>query len=520
MKKKPETACFIKALLKPDAYPHPVTAEIELIETHISWVLLTGDYAYKIKKNLQFDFLDFSTLEKRHFYCQEELRLNRRFAPDLYVQVVPITETLGQLHINGEGEVIEYAVQMRQFASQQLLSTITDQGRLTSVLIDQLAYFIADFHYHADTDTSASHYGTVAEIQHWFLGNFVTVCPLLQQETPFLQQLTQLKNWGKQQCANNAAFMQQRKQYGFIRECHGDLHLGNIALFENRITPFDGIEFNPALRWIDVMNEVAFVVMDLQERGIAHFAYRFLNRYLSATRDYQGLRVLRYYLVYRALVRTKVALLRWQQHNNAQDFSEAKNYANLAESFSHLKPPILVITHGFSGSGKSTLGVQVAETLGLIHIRSDVERQRLFGMSKQDNRAINQGIYSTENVLLIYQTLHDLAASIIDAGFSVLIDATFLQAEQRFLFQQLAIEQQLRFLILDVYAPDAELRRRISQRQQHSNDASEATLAVLEHQLKTAQPLSSVEQDKSIQIDSVAAGALESAFKQIAGFLI
>jgi len=230
--------------------------------------------------------------------------------------------------------------------------------------------------------------------------------------------------------------------------------------------------------------------------------------------------LLRYYLVYRALVRTKVALLRWQQHNNAQDFSEAKNYANLAESFSRLKPPILVITHGFSGSGKSTLGAQVAETLGLIHIRSDVERQRLFGVSKQENRAINQGIYITENVLLIYQTLHDLAASIIDAGFSVLIDATFLQAEQRFLFQQLAIEQQLRFLILDIYAPDAELRRRISQRQQHSNDASEATLAVLEHQLKTAQPLSSVEQDKTIQIDSVAAGALESALKQIAGFLV
>lgn len=233
---------LIQSLLKPEAYPHSVT-EIELVETHISWVLLTGEYAYKIKKPIQFDFLDFSTLEKRHFYCQEELRLNRRLAPDLYLQVVPITGTVEQAQISGDGEIIEYAVQMRQFSTHQLLSEIANQGRLDAATIDQLANIIADFHHHAEVDKSKSHYGSVAEIQHWFSGNFVHIRPLLE-DNKFLQQIVRLESWGEQELSKNSALMQQRKQQGFIRECHGDLHLGNIALIDNKVTPFDGIEFN------------------------------------------------------------------------------------------------------------------------------------------------------------------------------------------------------------------------------------------------------------------------------------
>lgn len=190
-----------------------------------------------------------------------------------------------------------------------------------------------------------------------------------------------------------------------------------------------------------MISEVAFVVMDLQERGMSHFAYRFLNRYLTQIGDYQGLSLLRYYLIYRALVRTKVALLRWQQHKNLQDFQEAKTYADLAENFSKPKSPLLVITHGFSGSGKSTISAQLAESLGMIHCRSDVERQRLLGTSPGENRAINQGNYSAAKILFIYQKLADLAGTMLNAGFSVIVDAAFLQREQRILFQQLAIKK-------------------------------------------------------------------------------
>jgi aminoglycoside phosphotransferase family enzyme/adenylate kinase family enzyme len=503
---------LIQALLNPAAYPHPVT-HIELIETHISWVLLTGQYAYKIKKNVQFDFLDFSTLDKRHFYCQEELRFNSRFAPNLYLQVVPITGTAQHPHMNGSGEAIEYAVQMQQFDGSLLLSHIAERGELSTDIIDQLAELTAEFHRHAASDTSNSHFGTPQETHHWFQGNFAHIRPLISNEK-FLQQILQLEQWGEQALLKNKSLMVQRKQQGFIRECHGDLHLGNITLIDGKVTPFDGIEFNPGLHWIDVISEIAFVVMDLQQRGFNRLAYRFLNRYLSASGDYEGLALLSYYLVYRALVRCKVALLRWQQHQNPQDLQEAESYACLAENYSQPKPAQLLITHGYSGSGKSTLSAKFSENLGIIHLRSDVERQRLIHKPEQgqaqklSSNEVNQGLYTTENVMLVYYRLVELASTLLDAGFSVLIDATFLQSKQRELFAELAAEKQVNLLILDFCAPVQELKRRISQRQNSGNDASEASIAVLEHQLKTAQAFSVAELEKVIQIDTCATEAL------------
>lgn len=481
---------LIQSLLKPTAYPHSVST-IELIETHISWVLLTGEYAYKIKKPVHFDFLDFSTLEKRLFYCEEELRLNRRFAPNLYLQVVPITGTVKQLQINGTGEIIEYALQMRQFPTNQLLSDMANQGRLNSAMIDEFADFTASFHCQTDTDISESCYGTAAEIQHWFLGNFT---PLFECGE-FSQRLSQLKHWGGQALIKNTKLIEQRKQHGFIRECHGDLHLGNVVWFENHVTPFDSIGFNPALRWIDVINEIAFVMMDLFSRNLTSFAYRFLNRYLSQNGDYQGLALLRYYLVYRALVRAKISLCRWQQTKSQHDFCEIENYVNLAESFTQPKSPLLVITHGYSGSGKSTFSAELAENLGMIHLRSDVERKRLFSNSPD--------IYSAECTRQTYQKLADFAAAILDADFSVLIDATFLKLEQRALFQKLAANQNVKFLILDFQATEAELTQRIQQRQKLGNDVSDATLAVLQQQIQTAQPLTMLEQNHVIQVENM-----------------
>lgn len=500
---------LIQALLNPAAYPHPVD-NIELIETHISWVLLTGHYAYKIKKNIQFDFLDFSTLEKRHYYCDEELRFNGRFAPDLYLKVVPITGSLLKPHINGDGDIIEYAVQMKQFVGSQLLSHIAERGELKATIIDQLAEITVDFHNSAKADTSSSQFGTPQEIHHWFQGNFAHIKPLIKH-TGLLQQILALEQWGEQVLLTITPLMQQRKQQGFIRECHGDLHLGNITLINGKVTPFDGIEFNPSLHWIDTISEIAFVMMDLQQRGFPQLAYRFLNHYLSKGGDYQGMALLPYYLVYRAMVRCKVALLRWQQHHNPQDFQEAQSYADLAMGYSQPKPAKLLITHGYSGSGKTTLSAQLAENSGMIHLRSDVERQRLLDKPKQNtaNNEVNQGLYTPENVLLVYYSLVELAAISLQAGFSVLIDAAFLQSNQRELFAKLALNEKIEFAILDFYAPEQELKRRVSERWQLGVDASEATLAVLEQQLKTAQPLTALELEKTIQVDTCDKDALK-----------
>ncbi len=475
-----------------------------IIETHISWVLLNGQYVYKIKKPVNFGFLDFSTLEKRRFCCNEELRLNRRLASELYLEVVPITGTPDRPQLGGTDTAIEYAVKMTRFPSGQLLNEYAKLGRLNTETIDQIADSVAGFHQTVERTDESSLYGDSINIKHWFDENFDHIKPLLAADVQ-KQQLQNIQQWGDCQWRSLADLMQLRKRQGYVRECHGDLHLGNITLINDKVIPFDCIEFNPMLRWIDVISEVAFLFIDLLHYGYEHYAYRFLNRYLQHTGDYQGLALLRYYLVYRALVRAKVALLRMaQQHDDAdakQAMSEYAVFADLAERFTNSRKTALIITHGYSGSGKSTLAGQLAEKIGAFQIRSDIERKRLFGYGAkaQTDSDIDDGVYTPQASLKTYQYLKELAKAVLEAGFPVIIDAAFLKHEQRNLFRQLADDCDVPFHITTFQASDRELCRRIKQRQ---NDASEATLAVLQHQQQSAQPLSAEEQADAITIDT------------------
>lgn len=491
-----------------------------LVETHISWVLLTGPYAYKIKKPVNFGFLDFSTLAKRRFCCDEELRLNRRLAAELYLDVVPITGTPDRPVIGGAGAAIEYAVKMVRFASGQLLSEHVKQDRLSPDIIDSLADVVAGFHQSIEQSTENSCYGDSANIKHWFNENFDHIGPLLSDAGQH-RQLQNIRDWGDNEWHRQAELMALRKRQGFVRECHGDLHLGNMTLIGGRVILFDCIEFNPLLRWIDVISETAFLFIDLLYFGYPHLAYRFLNRYVQHTGDYQGLALLRYYLVYRALVRAKVALLRGAQQPDGdadQARREYSAFAELAEGFTQPRLSALLITHGYSGSGKSTLAAPLAEHLGAFLIRSDIERKRLFGYPAlaQTGSGINDGLYSQEAGLKTYRHLQESAKAVLDAGFPVIIDAAFLKTEQRELFRQLALDCGVAFHIIDVQASDRELCRRIEQRQ---NDASEATAAVLHHQRQSAQPLSAEELAVVITVDSESDNALEQLLKGLAGRL-
>ncbi|MGZ5029363.1 MAG: bifunctional aminoglycoside phosphotransferase/ATP-binding protein [Methylobacter sp.] len=485
----------------------------KVIETHISWVLLTGQYAYKIKKPVNFGFLDFSTLEKRHSCCIEELRLNKRLAADLYLEVVPITGTPEHPEIGGATPAIEYAVKMRQFPSGQLLSEHARNGELDTDQIDQLADLVADFHETIEQTDENSPYGDSANINHWFIENFDHIRPLLTDDAQ-KQQLQRLQQWGDSEWRRLAEMMQLRKHQGYVRECHGDLHLSNMTLINGKVTLFDCIEFNPLLRWVDVISEVAFLFIDLLHFGYDHFAYRFLNRYLQYTGDYQGLALLRYYLVYRALVRAKVSLLRMAQQPNdqavaKQALSEYIVFADLAERFTLRRQTSLIITHGYSGSGKSTFAAQLAEKIGAFQIRSDVERKRLFGYRAlmQTGSDIDKGLYTQEASLKTYQHLKELAKTVLDAGFPVIIDATFLKTEQRAPFRQLADDCGVPFRIITFQASDQELYRRIKQRQ---DDASEATIAVLQHQLQSAQSLLDQEQPSVITVNTESDNALNA----------
>lgn len=501
---------LIKALSEASAYPHEIAA-VSIVETHISWVLLTGKYAYKIKKPVNFGFLDFSTLEKRQFFCHEELRLNRRLAADLYLDVVPVTGTPDNPKMGGADEAIEYAVKMIQFPAGLTLSERAESGQLSSDDCDQITGIIANFHETVDKASEASPYGDSECIKHWFVENFHHIRPLLVDDKQ-KQQLQSIQTWGDDEWNNKAGLMQLRKQQGYVRECHGDLHLSNMTLINGKVTLFDCIEFNPKLRWIDVISEVAFLVIDLLHFGYDCYAYRLLNHYLQRTGDYQGMALLRYYLVYRALVCAKVSLLRQaQQRNNAtsdQDCLKYAAFANLAERFTQVGQVALIITHGYSGSGKSTIAGQLAEKIGALQIRSDIERKRLFGYRAQEHTGsgLDSGLYRPEASRKTYQHLADCAKVVIEAGFPVIIDAAFLKARQRDLFRQLAAECGVRFLIVDFQASDEELSRRLRQRQ---NDASEASIEVLQHQQQSAQPLSSEEQAYAITINTESANALE-----------
>jgi aminoglycoside phosphotransferase family enzyme/predicted kinase len=510
----PDPERLIAALCDPARYPHPV-AQVERLETHISWVLLAGEYAYKIKKPVDLGFLDFSTLAARKRCCEEELRLNRRTAPGLYLAVVAITGSDADPVLDGEGVAIEYAVKMRRFDQAGLLDRVAKRGELTPALVDRIAHGIADFHARIAVAARDSPFGRPDQVTAPPLANFEHIARLIGKAVNAreadMPQLERLRAWTEREGERLAPAFATRKAGGFVRECHGDLHLGNIALVDGVPTPFDCIEFNAELRWIDVMSELAFLVMDLLDHRLPAAAYRCLNAYLEATGDYDGLAVLRYYLVYRAMVRAKVACIRGHQPDLDRDAraaieAEYRGYFHLAERLARLGGPALVLMHGLSGSGKTTVAQDLLERIGAVRIRSDVERKRLHGLAAdaRTQSAVASGIYGADATRRTYARLAEAAASALRARWPAIVDATFLRRTERDAFRALARELGVPFAMLSCQAPDAVLRERIVARARGGGDASEADLAVLDRQLQVQESLGDDELRDTIVLDASA----------------
>jgi len=489
---------LICALQNPLLFDHPVK-QFSVIETHISWVILTGFFAYKIKKPVNLGFADFSTLDKRRYFCFEELRLNRRFAPDIYLSVVPIHGSYPQPSLNKVGEVIEYAVKMREFSQQDLLNNYASEKQLKPAHIESLADVVVELHRIAPSVESDSIFGSVGTVTEWTRENFDKI----EAEIPkamLPEYFESLKKWCLWSSDKRLSNMVKRQAKGFVRECHGDLHLGNIAYIDGRITPFDCIEFNPSLRWIDTTSEIAFVAMDLFAHGYPEYAWQFINRYLQTSGDYAGIALLRYYFVYRAMVRAKVEALRVTQKNFAtnqqnQSYRAARHYMDLAQQWATNRRPAVIIMHGLSGSGKSTLASQLTGILGAIQIRSDVERKRIFDLdAEQDSGStLEQNIYTHDATNRTYDHLEDLAKEIILADFTVIIDASFLKVIHREQFRLFASKHGVPFLMLHCNASKDALRDRIVQRMKNQHDPSEANLCVLQHQLESQEEITSKE---------------------------
>ncbi|MEO8542131.1 MAG: AAA family ATPase [Burkholderiaceae bacterium] len=488
----PPPPALIQALLGNDRH-RLGTSEVTLVETHISWVLLAGEFAYKIKKPLKLPFLDFSTLALRKQCCDDELRLNQRFARDIYLDVVAITGTARNPRLSGTGVAIEYAVRMRRFDESRRMDRICARGDLTAAHLSDLADTLVAFHGAAAVAPEDSRFGSPEHILAPALDNFHD---LLQQipDAGVSQRLDHLRNWTLAEHRRLALRMQNRKSAGLVRECHGDLHLANMVLVDDHVRLFDCLEFNEDLRWLDTANEIAFTYVDLLDHGQAGLASWFVDEVLSRNGDYEAVPLLRFYAVYRALVRAKVAAIRQGQNHGMEQKNAVLVCIAQAERLIAPVPKRLIITHGLAGCGKTVASshwLQGDTHARTLRVRSDVERKRLFGLARSERSGsdTDAGIYTPDAHVLTYRRLAELATTILQAGWSVVVDAAFLKRAERDAFHALATRLDATFTILAPQADTATLRRRILARQATGKDSSEATLKVLERQLQWIEPL-------------------------------
>jgi aminoglycoside phosphotransferase family enzyme/predicted kinase len=440
----------------------PPDTRIDCRETHISWVLLAGERAWKLKKPVTLPFLDYGTVEQRRACCDQELALNRRFAPTLYLDVVELAG--------------EPAVLMHRFIEAWRLDHVSSNGDLTGAHLTQLARDLATLQ--REAAIAPAEYGTPERIRADALENFDELAALLPGDSPVLARLRQ---WTEAEWQRREADFARRRAAGCVREGHGDLHLGNLVLLDDRVVPFDGIEFNAGFRCIDVANEIAFTLLDLLDHRRPGLAGWLLDAWLAASGDFDALTVLRFYLVYRAMVRAKVAALRCQATNATADAQEAAGYIALAAQLIAPSRPSLTITCGVSGSGKThatNRRLASADFLHTVRVRSDVERKRLFGLAPAADSS--GAIYTAEATARTYARLAEVAELALANGWSIIVDAAFLKRAERDAFRALAAKLNAPFVILTPAATPEECARRITTRR---GDASEATVAVLEQQL-------------------------------------
>lgn len=458
----------------------------QLVETHISWVLLDGQCAWKIKKPVHLSFLDFSALRTRQHLCEVELQLNRRLAPDIYLTVQAITGTPAEPVLNGAGQPFEYVLQMKQFAPGALLSERLAADTLQAVHLDKLARRLAAFHAQAAVAGPDAGWGSPQCITQP-----VDVLLTGLAEHGCQDACARLQPWLQDEARRLHPVWHQRKAQGRVIEGHGDLHLANAVVLGDEVTAFDCIEFDPALRWIDGLSDIAFLAMDLMAHARADLAWRFINTYLDTRGDHAGLPVLLYYLVYRALVRALVARLRSDQPGAAPS-AEVPDYLALALQLIEPARPALLITHGLSGSGKSHVSAPMLMTAGAVRLRSDVIRRQLLGAGQYDQAATQA----------TYTRLHELAGLALSCGYPVIVDATFLDAQERARFWQLACDRGVPFAILHCHAPLSVLQARIQHRQAKGGDPSEADLAVLARQAQVGDALLLEEGTDVLDVDA------------------
>ncbi|MGB3310008.1 MAG: AAA family ATPase [Nodosilinea sp.] len=492
---------LIQQMCQPEFYSHPVAEPIRLLQTHVSYVLLTGDYAYKLKKPVNFGFLDYSTLEKRHHFCHEELRLNQRGAGPLYLEVVAIGQ-VGDTYQLGSGTPVEYAVKMVQFPQDTLLSALYDRGELTDALMEELAVAVADFHLGAETSDHIRSFGAVEQIRQAFDENYAQTEGFVggpQTQSQF----DGTKAYTDSFFVAHPDLFERRVAQNWIRACHGDLHLNNLCRWRDRLYLFDCIEFNEPFRYVDVMYDVGFVVMDLLSKDCAGLATVFLNHYIERTGDWEGVQLLPLYISRQAYVRAKVTSFLLgdpsvDEDTKRQASETAAGYYRLAWSVCQPRSGRIYLMAGLSGSGKSTTAGLLASQINAIHLRSDAVRKHLAEVPL--DRRGDDSLYTPAMTEQTYDRLLTLGIALAQAGYPVILDAKYDRASLR----QNAIERiqsaELPLAILHCTAPTTVLEQRVRDR---AGDIADATVAVLQRQ--HMEPFTESEQSLVQAIDTTQA---------------
>ncbi len=509
-----------RALKDPGVYPHEVNEdELEIVETFHSLVILTGVLAYKIKKPQAKGPVDFSILEQRYHYCREEVRLTRRFAPDFYQSVVPITGSIEDPIVEGTDTPFEYAIRMKQFPGRARLDRVLERNERSGFEIEQLGRSIARFHERVESAWPGTKFGHPDQIRTQYRHALQQIREHMADPPASLKTI---ESWLETRHHQLEDRFRERRKQGYILDAHGDLHVKNIARMDDSFLTFDVLEYEEQKRWIDPMREVALLFIDLLRWERFDLSWAFLNEYLDWTGDYDGLDLFRYYAVFRGVEREGILNHRRKAHPDGPDgfpddagYREGK-FLETIHPLTQPEPPELIILHGLPGTGKSTMTRHLVKALGGIHITADVERKRLHGLDPLDPSGHEldaerlQGIYSPSSSERTYTRLRNLASRILKNGFRVILDATFLKRRHRDRMRDVANRYDVPFHILNVYVREEELLRRLRQRSERmEHSRSEADETVLEHELKSVEPL---EEDERRDVTSI---NLEQPFSNI-----
>lgn len=464
-------------------------ARVETIETHSAIVFLAGTRALKLKRAVRYDYLDFSTVARRRECCEAEVAINRRTAPGLYRGVAVVTrDPLGTLTLDGNGTPLEWLVDMTRFDSEALAERLAERHALGQPTMLELGRAVARMH--ASAPSCRSMRGGADAIRWVIDGNTTSLASFGERVFPAAT-LGALTARSTATLDRAAALLDVRAGDGRVRQCHGDLHLRNIVMLEGRPTPFDAVEFNDDISCIDVWYDVAFLLMDLWRRGLPRHANVVMNEYVRATSDLEGLALLPLFLGLRAAVRAKTSAtagtLADQLETRAAHVTEAQGYLDLALTLLQTRPPALVAIGGYSGSGKSTQAATIAPGLGAapgaLHLRSDVIRKDLFGVSAL--QPLPAAAYAPEVNARVYARMRELAGAALEARRAVVCDGVYADAGERAALMAVGRSAGVPVAAIWLQAPDATLLSRVRARR---HDASDATADVVRQQLDHVTP--------------------------------